>query len=138
LGRSLLARDLGRLDGPVRLTCALDLDLRDIWIWVLARQTLTRLTDAPDSDMAGRPLMPLCALEEIHEVHAKCLVRLTHLPVLDPAVPLQFLAEPPHLVGQGLVGGRARQKPPHPAHEVGRRRRSDQLGLEQELSELLQ
>jgi len=82
--------------------------------------------------------MPLGSLEEINKVDAERLVRLTHLPILGPAVLFQLLAEPSHLIGQGLIGGRARQEPPHPAHEVGRRRGSYQLGLEQELAELLQ
>ncbi len=47
---------------------------------------------------AGRPPMPLCALEEIDEVNAEGLVHLAHLPVLEPAVPLQFFAEPSNLI----------------------------------------
>ncbi len=89
-------------------------------------------------DGAGGLPMPLRSLEEIDEVDAERLVCLTHLPVLGSAVPLQFLTKPPHLIREGLVRGRARQEPPYPAHEVGSRRRSYQLRLEQKLAELLQ
>ncbi len=82
--------------------------------------------------------MPLGVLEKVHEVDAECLVRLTQLPILEPAVAFQFLTEPSHLIGDGLVGCLARQEPPHPAHEVGRRRRPNQRGVEQELAVRLQ
>jgi hypothetical protein len=82
--------------------------------------------------------MPLRALEEVDEVDAERLICLPQLPVFSAAVPFQFLAEPSHLIGEGLIGGRSRQKPSYPAHEVRRRRRAYQLGLEQELAELLQ
>ena len=82
--------------------------------------------------------MPLGSMEEIDKVDAERLVRLTHLPILGPAAPLQFLAEASYLIRQGLVGGRARQEPPDPAHEVRSGRRPNQLGLEEKLAELLQ
>jgi hypothetical protein len=82
--------------------------------------------------------MPLGSLEEVDKVDAKRLFGLTHLPVFGAAVLLEFFAEAPNLIGQRLVRGRARQKPPDPADEVRRGLRPSQLSLEQELAELLQ
>ncbi len=104
---------------------------------LLQRRQRTRLPVFID-DGADRPPMPIRSLEEIDEVDAERLVCLTHLPVLGPAVAFQVLAEPSHLIRQWLVRRRAGQEPPHPAHDVGSRRRSCQLGLEQELAKLLQ
>ncbi len=85
-----------------------------------------------------RPVVPVCSMEEVHEVDTKGLFSLAHLPVLAAAVPLQFVAEVARLVHERLLRGGARQEPADPAHEVRRGPLSGQLGLEQELPELLQ
>ena len=46
--------------------------------------------------------MPLGSLEEIDQVDAEGLVRLTHLPVLGAAIPLQFLAEASYLITRSI------------------------------------
>jgi hypothetical protein len=51
-----------------------------------------------DDGTHGLP-MPVRPLEEVHEVDAQCLLRLTYLPFLTPPA-LELLAEQAHLVGQ--------------------------------------
>lgn len=82
--------------------------------------------------------MPVGSLQEVDEVDTEGLLCLAQLPVLASAAPFQLVAEPAHLVHQGLVGGVAREEPAHPAHAIRRRLVPDQLGFEDELPELLQ
>jgi len=89
-----------------------------------------------DDGTHGLP-MPVRPLEEVHEVDAQCLLRLTYLPFLTPPA-LELLAEQAHLVGQRPVRGRACQELPHPAHAVGRRPLLHQARPQDELAELLQ
>jgi hypothetical protein len=82
--------------------------------------------------------MPVRSLEEVDEIDAERLFCLAHLPARVSAVSLQRLAEPPHLVRHGLIQGRSRQKPPHPAHKIRRHLLPYQLRFQQELPTLLQ
>ncbi len=82
--------------------------------------------------------MPVCTVKEVDEIDAQGLLGLAYLPVLTSLVAFQVLAEPAHLVSQGLVRGLARQESSHPAHAVRRSLLLDEPCLEEKLAELLQ
>ena len=82
--------------------------------------------------------MPVCSLQEVDEEYPQGLLSLAYLPLLDSAVALQVLTEPPDLVPQGFVRSLSHQESAHPAHAMRRRPLSYQLRPEQELAELLE
>ena len=47
--------------------------------------------------------MPVSPLQEVDEEYPQGLLGLAHLPLLDSAVVLQVVPEPPDLIRQGFV-----------------------------------
>jgi hypothetical protein len=86
---------------------------------------------------AGWLPMPLGPVQEVDEVDPQRLLGLANLPVLASPAALQSLAEPAHLVRQRLVGRRAGQELPHPAHEIRPGLLAHQLRSQQVLPEPL-
>src|SRR5439155_26079100 len=89
-------------------------------------------------DGAGRPPIPVGALEKVHEVDPERVFGLPNLPVLASGIALQALTESSHLVGQRLVRSRSRQEAAHPPYAIRRCLLLDQLRLQDEFPKLLQ
>lgn len=100
------------------------------------RQRINRAVFAPDA--ACRTAAPVGSLEEVDELDLEGLPGLADLPTLDSAAPFEILAKVPDLVGKRLVGSWAVEELPNPSDEVRRGAWLDHLGLEQELTVLLE
>ena len=91
-------------------------DLRSIWRQRLSLQRPARHYDVYRA--AGRPPMPVPSFEDVDGGDAKGLFGLADLPVLDPAVAFQVVAEPAGLIRQRFVRRLAREETAHPPHEA--------------------
>ena len=82
--------------------------------------------------------MPVRPLEEVDEVDVQGLFGLAALPIRNPAVTFQVLAEPADLIRQWFVRRLAGQEPSDPSHTIRRSTWPNQLALQQKFRELLQ
>jgi len=81
--------------------------------------------------------LPVCPLQEVDEIDPERLLGLSDLPVWRTGL-FEVRGEAPYVILEGLVGGRAGQKPANPADAVGGGALGDEARGQEERAELLE